>query len=152
MVDLELSGTLNLSGDLNLSGSGGGKVKVVKDMVKDEILVVSGQPTGTATIPVLQPSPPAIPSPLNGGLKVRILQSFNVTVTIANLPVVAQGICLQGDPIPPTFTQIWPGMVLPSVSNKTVTISGVPANVKGDRGITLPSGGSINFDDSGQPS
>jgi hypothetical protein len=138
MADLKLSGNLNLSGILNLVADGG-KVKVGGA----EVLVVSGQATGTG-IPVIQPPPPA--TPLEPGTDVTIISSFNGTVTASasRAAIVAQGICMQGT------SPTWPGIVLPSSNNRTVMIAGTPANVAGDFGVTLPNGGTVTFDLSGQ--
>ena len=134
MTDLILSGTLDLSGSLKLSGDGG-RVKVDGD----EVLVVGASGTG---VPVVQPSPPT--GPLDQGEKVNVNVSFNQLVTIGDKPAIAQGISMQGN------TQIWPGMVLPSSTNSKVTIAGIPINVKGDRAVTLPNGGSAQLTESGQ--
>lgn len=154
MTDLILKGPLNLMGSLKLAADGG------KVMVNEaEILVEvgrSGKSQGMG-IPVIQPPPPA-PKPIDDGSEVRIFNSFNSRVTIkvngADIRVVALGLCIQGNL--PGGT--WPGMVLPSMNNRSlvtinqmpVTINQIPINVKGDQGITLVNGGTINFTDSGQ--
>ena len=142
MTDLVLSGTLNLSGTLKLAASGG---KVMVDSAEVLVLDSSQNAHGQGT-PVMQPPPPT--GPLNTGLGARIISSFNtsVTVTLAagDAAVVALGITKQGSPF------LWPGMVLPSTVNTGVKIEGSAINVKGDSGVTLPNGGTINFDTSGQ--
>jgi len=139
MADLILSGDLNLSRSLALSGSAGGKVKVDSD----EVLTVDAKGVG---VPVLQPPPPS--GPLNEGTKVKVMRSFNSTVSANGKTIVTQGICTQGDDAK-GFP--WPGMILPSATNKGVKIDGVPINVKNDKAITLPNGGSVTFNESGQP-
>jgi hypothetical protein len=135
VADLILSGVLNLSGSLRLSADGG-KVKVGQN----EVLVVGA--SGKAVAPVIQPPPPS--SPLDTGLDVKIITSFNQTVTVAGTPAVAQGVSQQGN------GYIWPGIVLPSSSNQTVTINGTPINVRNDQAMTLPNGGSARVTTSGQ--
>ncbi|MCP9835699.1 hypothetical protein [Cyanobium sp. La Preciosa 7G6] len=132
MTDLILKGTLNLAGTLNLVASNGGKVKIDAR----EVLVEGATGTG---VPVILPPPPA--APIDTGTDVNINQSFNQSVTVGPVkkPVVALGICLQGQ------TPTWPGMVLPSVNNSTVFINGVRVNVEDDTGVTLPNGGTITF-------
>jgi len=141
MGDLALSGVLHLQGTLALSGDGGGKVLVGGA----EVLVEGQRGTGTAHgtgVPV--PLPP--PAPTDTGTDVWIFRSFNATVTAGGKAVVTQGLCAQGNP----GTAAWPGMVQASVANPTVTVNGVPANVVGDLGTTLPTGGPITFGTSGQ--
>lgn len=137
-----LSGLLNLTGTLDLSGDGG-KVKVDTN----EVLVKGQKGTGPAHgagAPVILPPPPA--APLDTGTDVWIFNSFNATVTVGNVAIVTLGLCAQGNPGVAT----WPGMVLPSTMNPTVTINVLPINVVGDSGITLPNGGSVSFTASGQ--
>lgn len=137
MADLILSGNLLLSGTLKLATTSGGKVKVDSA----EVLVVEG--AEGKGIPVIQPPPPA--TPVDTGPKVVIKQSFNRSVTANNKTIVAQGVCMQGN------TPTWPGMVLPSTQNNgAVKANGIPINVEGDSGITLPNGGSVTFNTSGQ--
>lgn len=145
MGDMLLSGQLNLMGSLKLAATAGGKVKVGGAEVLVEV-GLNGASQGKG-IPVILPPPPA-PKPLDDGDEVRIIKSFNpgVTVKVGNrdLPVVALGITVQGNTL-----KLWPGMVL--LSNSTVKINQVPINVVGDKGITLPNGGTVNFDsESGQ--
>lgn len=135
MADLILSGNLLLSGTLHLAGKSGGKVKVDSDAV---LVVGAEENTG---IPVIQPPN----APVNTGTKVVIQQSFNSTVTANGKTVVAQGITMQGN------TPTWPGMMLPSTRNtRAVKANGIPVNVEGDSAITLPNGGSVTFNSSGQ--
>lgn len=145
MADLVLKGQLNLVGSLKLAADGG-KVKVQQK----EVLVQVGRTDaaqGTG-IPVILPPPPA--GPLDQGQDVRVFNSFNSSVTVKvdgkDVPVVALGLCIQGSN--PGGT--WPGMVLPSTVNATVTINRVRINVVGDSAITLPNGGSVQFNASGQ--
>ena len=143
MTDLVLSGTLNLSGTLKLAASGG-KVKV--DSAEVLVLDSTSQTAHGKGVPVTQPPPPV--GPLDPGTKARIMTSFNATVTVtvggSDAAVVALGITAQGN------APLWPGMVLPSTVNTGVKIDGTAINVKGDSGVTLPNGGTINFDASGQ--
>lgn len=137
MADLVLSGKLDLVGVLHLAGSVGGKVKVDSD----EVLVVDG--AEGKGIPVIQPPPPAIP--VDVGTKVVVQQSFNFGVTAKGKVIVAQGVCMQGN------ASTWPGMVLPSTKNMgAVKANGLAINVKGDSAITLPNGGPVIFNTSGQ--
>lgn len=148
MTDLILKGPLNLTGRLILAADGG-EVKVGSKPVLVEV-GRSGISQGIG-IPVIQP--PA-PKPIDDGTEVRIFNSFNSSVKIKvngkDLPVVALGICIQGNV--PNGT--WPGMMLPSVVNNIpkpiVTINQIPINVVGDQAITLANGGTINFSESGQ--
>ena len=142
MGDLVLSGLLSLSGTLKLSGDGG-KVKVDQAEVLVEGQKGSGPAQGVGA-PVILPPPPVGPS--DPGPDVWIFKSFNATVTVNDAAVVTLGICAQGNPGVAT----WPGMVLPSTVNPTVTINYLPINVVGDSGITLPNGGSVSFTASGQ--
>jgi hypothetical protein len=137
MAGLKLSGNLNLAGVLKLTTTSGGKVRVDSN----EVLVEDAQGTGS---PVVQPPPPA--GPIDPGPKVKVLKSFNSTVTANGKAIVALGICMQGN------VPTWPGMLLPSTKNTgPVTINKVAINVKGDSGLTLPNGGAVTFDqDSGQ--
>ena len=147
MADLILAGNLNLIGQLNLATTAGGKIKVSSDEVLVEVDLAFKPAQGSGTQPVLQPPPPAVPADL--GLDVNVIKSFNPTVKANGKLVVALGVCMQGGSPPPLK---WPGMVLPSTKNKgAVKINGVPVNVKGDAGLTLPNGGSVTFDNrSGQ--
>lgn len=143
MADLKLSGSLNLGGTLKLSATRGGKVLVMEKAV----LLEGAQGQG---IPVIQPPPPG--TPLNTGTNVKVVHSFNSSVMVKAksgdyLPAVALGACFQGDDKKPV---LWPGMVLPSTQNQSVTINRIPVNIEGDSAITLPNGGSATLDTSGQ--
>jgi uncharacterized Zn-binding protein involved in type VI secretion len=133
MADLVLEGLLDLAGNLQLEASSGGKVKVGAV----EALVVGAE--GQAP-PVILPPPPASPSDPAPGVK--IISSFNQTVMAGGKAVVAQGMVMQGN--------TWPGMVLPSTANPTVTINGLPVNVIGDQATIFPSGAPATFAQSGQ--
>jgi hypothetical protein len=136
MGDINLVGPLDLMGTLTL------KDKVLIDGA--EALVVANQ-IGNGAAPVILPPPPA--SPLDTGLKVSVLVSFNLTVMAASKALVAQGMLMQGN------TPMWPGMVLPSTNNtgsSAVKANGLPINVVNDQGVVFPSGGTATFDKSGQ--
>ncbi|MFI9379622.1 hypothetical protein [Kutzneria sp. NPDC052558] len=128
-------GQLNLTGKLDLVGALALKDKVLVNGV--EALVVAAK--GAAPAVMLPP-----PSPVDTGTDVAVVASFNQTVTAGGQAIVTQGVTLQGN------GQIWPGMLLPSSGNQTVTANGSPINVVGDKGITLPSGGQSVFTKSGQ--
>ncbi len=138
-----MSGQLNLAGSLKLAAAGG-KVKAGEDAVLVEV-GITGSKQGSG-IPVIQPPPPA--GPIDSGTDAKVTKSFNSSVTVkvssTYLPVVALGVTCQGN------TSIWPGMVLPSTKNAGVAINRVPVNVVGDTAITLPNGGTVQFDASGQ--
>jgi hypothetical protein len=139
MGDLVLTGKLNLAGQLDLKGDGG-KVKVDAN----EILVVQqipGKSHGTGP-PVILPPPPV--GPVDAGPNATIFMSFNATVTINGIAAVATGLHLQGN------TPTWPGMVQPSSINTGVTANNAPINVQNDTGVTLPNGGTVTYDTSGQ--
>ncbi len=106
-----------------------------------EVLVEGATGKG---IPVIQPPPPA--GPIDDGTDVKVQKSFNSTIKANGKNIVALGICIQGTL--PNGT--WPGMILESTVNKTVTINQVRINVVGDTAITLPNGGIVNFKASGQ--
>lgn len=137
MADLKLKGVLNLIGNLKLNPDGG---KVLVGDAGLEALVEEGE--GQAAPPVLIPPPPASPS--DPGTKVKVISSFNKTVTAAGKNIVALGIVMQGN------TPTWPGMMLPSVGNPTVTINFVAINVVDDQAAVFPSGGVGTFTQSGQ--
>ena len=137
MADLTLKGVLNLLGNLELQPDGG---KLLIGDAGLEALVEEAE--GQAAPPVLIPPPPASPS--DPGVKVKVISSFNKTVTAGGKNLVALGIVMQGD-IPS-----WPGMVLPSIGNPTVTINFVAINVANDQATILPSGGVGTFTQSGQ--
>lgn len=145
MADLTLKGTLNLMGNLTLKGDGG------KVNIEGSEVLVEVQPTDPAQCssapPVILPPPPA--SPIPPQTTVRILNSFNKTVKAGTQNIVALGMAMQDGGGP--FSPLWPGMVLPSIGNSTVTINHIPINVQNDKAIIFPSGGSAAFDVSGQP-
>lgn len=138
MSDLELGGQLKLVGLLDLKGDGG---KVTIDGNEILIKMPPGSPHGKGA-PVILPPPPV--GPIDAGPDATIFISFNATITIDGEVAVAMGLHLQGD-IP-----MWPGMVLPSSNNSGVKANGLPINVQNDTGITLPNGGTVTYDTSGQ--
>lgn len=137
MADLKLKGVLNLMGNLKLNPDGG---KVLVGVAGLEALVEEGE--GQAAPPVLIPPPPASPS--DPGVKVKVISSYNKTVTANGKNIVALGIVMQGD------APSWPGMMLPSVGNPTVTINRIAVNVVNDQATIFPSGGVGTFTKSGQ--
>ena len=132
MGTLALSGTLDFAGLLNL----GDKVTVGGA----EALVVSSSQQGTAPGPVLIPPPPAPPASPN--VDVHVIVSFNQTVKAGAYAIVTQGMVLQAN--------MWPGMVLPSSANPTVTVNHIAMNVVTDQAVILPSGMSVPLTTSGQ--
>jgi hypothetical protein len=146
MADLTLKGTLNLMGTLTLNPPAGGRVKIggagLEALV--EVAPATDQPQCSAAPPVILPPPPA--SPLSPEPTVWIVNSFNQTVKAKTKNLVALGMAMQGRPPSP----MWPGMVLPSSGNPTVTVNHVPINVVNDIAIIFPSGGSATFSVSGQ--
>ena len=147
MSDLIFKGQLKLSGVLKLAAESG-KVKIEDN----EILVTVDALTGIVQgkgIAVIQPPPPA--TPIDEMVDVKVINSFNSTLTIKvsgeDKPVVALGVCIQGGKIP---GGTWPGMVLASTQNTDVSINGVAINVQNDNAITLPNGGNVTFNNSGQ--
>jgi hypothetical protein len=137
MANLTLKGTLNLLGKLDLNPDGG---KVLIGDAGLEALVENAE--GQAP-PVILPPPPAAPS--DPGPTVKVISSFNKTVTAGGKNLVALGIVMQGN-IPS-----WPGMMLPSAGNTgPVTINGIPINVQQDQATIFPSGGVASFAQSGQ--
>lgn len=143
MGDLLLSGQLNFQGSLNLVGNGG-LVEANGSPVLVTVQRGVGQSHGQATAPVPIPPPPASPS--DPGLDVWIFQSFNLTITANNTPIVAQGMCAQGNP----GLASWPGMVQGSLGNPGVMINNIPMNVANDLGIILPTGAPVTFMNHGQ--
>jgi hypothetical protein len=116
------------------------KVGAVEALVE---VIPTSSPAQGAAPPVLMPPPPApptFPQP-----DVWIVTSFNKTVMAGAAAIVAQGMAMQGQMGAP-----WPGMVLPSSVNPTVTINNIPINVVGDQGVIFPSGGPASFTASGQ--
>lgn len=143
MADLVLEGVLNLEGMLTLEGASGGKVKVGAVEALVEVLP-SDSAQCTLAPPVLLPPPPA--SPVSPEPTVWILNSFNKTVKAGTKAIVAQGMAMQGMSGSPP----WPGMVMPSTVNPTVTINNIAINVVGDMATIFPSGGMATFTSSGQ--
>jgi hypothetical protein len=143
MGDLLLSGQLNLQGSFNLVADGG-LVQANGSPVLVTFQRGVGQSHGQATAPVLIPPPPASPS--DPGLNVWIFQSFNLTITANNTPIVAQGMCAQGNP----GLASWPGIVQRSLGNPGVMINNIPMNVANDLGIILPTGAPVTFTTHGQ--
>ncbi|WP_157270355.1 hypothetical protein [Azohydromonas aeria] len=143
MADITLKGKLNLMGTLTFKPGAGGKVKVGAVEALVEVLP-SDPPQCSAAPPVILPPPPA--SPLAPQPTVWIVNSFNKTVKAGTRPIAALGMVMQGASGAP----VWPGMLLPSAGNATVTINHVPVNVVNDQAVILPSGGSAAFSASGQ--
>ena len=139
MADITLKGTLNLMGTLTFKG---GKLKVG---AQEALVQVTGgdPPQCTSAPPVMLPPPPA--GPLSPQPTVWIISSFNQTVKAETKAVVALGMVMQGQSGAP-----WPGMMLPSSGNPTVTINHIPINVVNDQAVIFPSGGSAAFSTSGQ--
>jgi hypothetical protein len=141
MADITLKGTLNLMGNLTLKG---GKVKIGDAGLEALVEVLPSDPAQcTAAPPVMLPPPPAgpaFPQPT-----VWIVSSFNKTVKAQTKAIVALGMVMQGQNGAP-----WPGMMLPSSGNPTVTINHIPINVVNDQAVVFPSGGSAAFTTSGQ--
>jgi len=137
MADLKLKGVLNLMGTLSLNPDGG-KVLIGDAGLEALVEEVEGQ----AAPPVLIPPPPASPS--DPGIKVKVISSFNKTVTANGKNIVALGIVMQGD------VPSWPGMMAPSAGNPTVTINFIAINVQNDQATIFPSGGAGLFAQSGQ--
>lgn len=137
MADLTVKGVINLLGNLKLNPQGG---KLLIGDAGLEALVEQAE--GQAAPPVLIPPPPASPS--DPGVKVKVISSFNKTVTVNGKNIVALGIVMQGD------VPSWPGMMLPSAGNPTVTINRIAINVANDQATIFPSGGVGTFTQSGQ--
>lgn len=146
MTDLVLrapDGQLHLTGTLELKADGG-TVKVDNDDVLVE-LPTAEDPHATGTPPVVLPPPPG--SPIDPGGSVWVIASLNTGVTVHGRAVVTQGMVLQGEgPDGPT----WPGMVLPSQTNTTVTVDRLPMNVEGDQAVVFASGAVADLTSSGQ--
>lgn len=137
MADLTLKGVLNLMGTLSLNPDGG-KVLIGDAGLEALVEEVEGQ----GAPPVLIPLPSG--SPIDAGVKVKVISSFNKTVTAHGKNIVASGIVLQGD------TLMWPGMMAPSAGNLTVMINSTLINVQTDQAMIFPSGGVGMFAQSGQ--
>jgi len=143
MADLTLKKTLNLMGNLTLKPSAGGKVMIESAEALVEV-TPSDPPQCSSAPPVILPPPPA--SPLQPQPTVWIVNSFNKTVKANTKAIVALGMAMQGQSGAPA----WPGMVLPSSGNSTVTVNHIPINVVNDQAVIFPSGGSAQFSSSGQ--
>ena len=130
-------GQLNLTGKLDLLGTVALRDKVLVNGVEALVELAKGQAPA-----VILPPPPA--GPIDAVTDVQVVASFNKTITAGGRAIVTQGMTLEGKA--PT----WPGMVLPSSANQTVTANGAAINVKGDKGITFPNGGQSVFSNSGQ--
>lgn len=143
MADLSLKGILNLKGMLTLKPPAGGKVKVGALEALVEVLP-SDPPQCTAATPVIMPPPPG--APLQPQPTVWIVNSFNKTVKAGTKPLVTQGMAMQGQSGAP----MWPGMVMPSAGNPTVTVNNIPVNVVNDQATIFPSGAPAVFTASGQ--
>ena len=145
MANLTLKGTLNLKGMLTLTGASGGKV-LIGDAGLEALVEVlpTDPPQCTSASPVIMPPPPA--APLQPQPTVWIVNSFNKTVKAGTKPLVTQGMAMQGQSGAP----MWPGMVLPSSGNPTVTVNNIPVNVVNDSATIFPSGGMASFTSSGQ--
>lgn len=142
MGDLQLSGLLDLSGDLGLAADGG-KVTIAGLEVLVELTPTARPAHGSGGVPVILPPPPA--APLDVGVFVNVINSFNKTVKIGGKAVVAQGMAMQGN------SPMWPGMVLPSIGNTgPVTANHLPINVANDQAVIFPSGAPAMLDKSGQ--
>jgi hypothetical protein len=148
MADLILKGVLDLQGTLTLEGASGGKVKIGDAGLEALVEALPSGPAQGNAPPVILPPPPAAPAQPQP--TVWIVNSFNKTVTVQTAmgakPLVAQGMAMQGLSGAPA----WPGMVLPSAGNPTVTVSSIPVNVVNDQAVIFPSGGSAVFSTSGQ--
>lgn len=139
MGDLKLEGPLDLSGSLELN-TDGGKVRVGEAEV---LVLLTDHVHGSRAPPVLLPPN----SPVDDGPNVRIIASFNKQVKVNGNDAVVMGVHVQGD------KKTWPGMVLPSEKNKgpkSVTVNNLPVNVKNDKGVTLPNGATVKYENSGQ--
>src|SRR5262249_10605528 len=145
MADLTLKGTLNVTGTRTLKTAAGGKVKIGDPGLEALVEVTpSDPPQCSAAPPVILPPPPA--SPLQPQPTVWIVNSFNQTVKAKTKNLVALGMAMQGQPPSP----MWPGMMLPSSGNSTVTVNNVMINVGNAMAVIFPSGGSATFPMSGQ--
>jgi uncharacterized Zn-binding protein involved in type VI secretion len=132
-MTLQLSGRLILLGNLTLDD------EVLIEGKKALVIQASGQ--GTA--PVIIPTPPA--GPIDPGVGVKVMMSLNVTVKAKMKPIVVAGsVVMQGN------VPTWPGMMLPSVTNKGVLINGIPACVEGDKAAIFPNGSNATITTSGQ--
>ena len=133
MAAINLIGPLNLIGNLTFKGD-----KLTINHIEALVPETGADTAQGMAPPVLLPPPPAgptFPQPL-----VWIVSSFNATVMQKTKPLVALGMCMQGQNGAP-----WPGMMLPSIGNNNVMANGVPINVLGDQGVVFPSGGTAIF-------
>lgn len=130
---LKLKGTLELNGLLNLEAGGG-------VVTANEVEIIVQRPMGSPPHHGMGIPVPIVPiAPVDLGINTWIFLSFNQTVTISRIPIVTQGLHMQGN------TPTWPGMAQRSVVNATVTIGRVPMLVLGDQGITFPNGGTVVY-------
>lgn len=136
MATLTLKGLLNLTGVLKFNPAGG------KVLIGDSGLEALVEGAEGEAPPVLIPSPPATPT--DPGIRIKVVSSFNRSVTAGGKNIVALGSVMQGD-IPS-----WEGMMLPSLSNKSVTVDMVLINVQHDQATIIASGGMGTFGKSGQ--
>ncbi len=142
MAELSLKGDLVLNGTLHLVAKGG-RVKAGDA----EVLVTttsgqSGKHHGSDAIPVMLPPQ----KPATEGTNVWIFRSFASGITANGGDVVAQGMCMQGDP----GKALWPGIVQQSTKNTGVKVGPLPINVVDDIGIMLPMGAPVTFTESRQ--
>lgn len=138
MGELTLKGNLSLVGTLNLKD----KVLVQGDEALVELLAPGAPAHSSGAPPVNLPPPPA--GPTDPGPTVWVINSFNKTITANGKAIVTQGMTMQGN------GAIWPGMVLPSQKNTTIKANQLAICVKGDKAVTLPSGGQVSLTASGQ--
>lgn len=130
---LKLKGMLDLKGLLNLEAGGG-------VVTANEIEVIVQRPPASPPHHGIGIPVPIVPiAPIDPGVNTWIFLSFNQTVTISRIPIVTQGLHLQGN------VPTWPGMAQRSVVNPTITIAKVPMLVLGDQGITFPNGGAVVY-------
>ena len=143
MGDLILKGDpgiLVLNGSLKLVGADGGKVLAGSITVFEVLVENSDKNHSTTAPPVLLPPQ----APVDDGQSVSIIKSFNSSVKANDNPIITMGMFVQGN------NDTWPGMVMASTLNTGVKIGAIFINVKNDKGITLPSGATVVFGESGQ--
>lgn len=147
MADLVLSGQLNLKGTLHLVGEDRGKVMIGAGRLEALVEVDKGDGQAHCSDAPQVLIPPQGPGYVDDGTNVWIYKSFNRTVTANDAKIITQGLCAQGR----VGLATWPGMVSASIGNQEgVTINNVAINVVNDLGITLASGASVTFSNSGQ--